>query len=282
MTMEFPKQVAVVSMAKATNAAHYEYMAQVKRRVESRGLGAGRWQEAMAWFAEAVEAEDQAFKLYQASLKTPSLKEADERRDATYQSFKAAVEAFASFPLEQMAGWGQRLLRVLKNYKLNVDASYMKESALLYNMLQDLDGDEESEAIDGLQLRELVDRLREANDEVRQMIDDRSEDRSSQVRGLLKSARETTDRAYALLVLSTNAVATLEPDDEDAQWLVRVMQEDIDYFRRYNMNTSQAGSNGGTDTPGADPTPSTPSDDDPVSTDDGQGTEGIAGDPGLL
>ncbi|MBQ9417855.1 MAG: hypothetical protein IJU19_04660 [Bacteroidales bacterium] len=280
--MEYPKQVAAVSLARAANAAHFDFMAQVLRRIEAHQAGPSRWHEASGEFASAVEAEDAAFKLYQASLMTPSIKDADERRDAAYRSLNAAVEAFASFPIAEMAEMGQQLKRVLKNYKVDVNASYQKESGLVANLLDDLDS-EAPEALDGLQLRSLADALREANDEVRRLIDERSEDRAGQASGMLKAARAETDRAYALLVLMTNATLALEPDDTEAKWLVEVMQEDIDYFRRYNMTShgsNGSGSDSGTDTP--TPTPSDGDGDDPVSAGDGTDDPiAIGGDPGL-
>ncbi len=53
--------------------------------------------------------------------------------------------------------------------------------------------------------------------------------------GELKAARAASDVAYAAVVMFTNAYALLNPDREEAVVLVKRMQEDLEYFRRYAM-----------------------------------------------
>ena len=77
--------------------------------------------------------------------------------------------------------------------------------------------------------------LKAKNDEVRQLIAQRNEERMEQVLGELKAARAVSDVAYAAVVMFTNAYALLNPDREEAVVLVKRMQEDLEYFRRYAM-----------------------------------------------
>lgn len=53
--------------------------------------------------------------------------------------------------------------------------------------------------------------------------------------GELKATRAVSDVAYAAVVMFTNAYALLNPDREEAVVLVKRMQEDLEYFRRYAM-----------------------------------------------
>ena len=55
------------------------------------------------------------------------------------------------------------------------------------------------------------------------------------VLGELKAARAVSDVAYAAVVMFTNAYALLNPDRREAADLVKRMQEDLEYFRRYAM-----------------------------------------------
>ena len=77
--------------------------------------------------------------------------------------------------------------------------------------------------------------LRRKNDEVRQLIAERNEERMEQIAGILKAERRASDEAYAVLVLYTNAFAALNPNVRAAQNLVRQMQEDLEYFRQHAM-----------------------------------------------
>ena len=70
---------------------------------------------------------------------------------------------------------------------------------------------------------------------MRQLIAQRNEERMEQVLGELKAARAASDVAYAAVVMFTNAYALLNPDRREAADLVKRMQEDLEYFRRYAM-----------------------------------------------
>ena len=109
----------------------------------------------------------------------------------------------------------------------------MKESGLIDNMLQDLLQYERQ--LNRLGLLIVANQLKAKNDEVRQLIAQRNEERMEQVLGELKAARAVSDVAYAAVVMFTNAYALLNPDREEAVVLVKRMQEDLEYFRRYAM-----------------------------------------------
>jgi hypothetical protein len=72
--MELPNQIESISIARATNAAHYEYLVTVRKRTEEIRLENELWQRSVYEFREAFEKEDAAFKQYRASLKTSPLK----------------------------------------------------------------------------------------------------------------------------------------------------------------------------------------------------------------
>ena len=97
----------------------------------------------------------------------------------------------------------------------------MKESGLIDNMLQDLLQYERQ--LNRLGLLIVANQLKAKNDEVRM----------EQVFGELKAARAASDVAYAAVVMFTNAYALLNPDRREAADLVKRMQEDLEYFRRY-------------------------------------------------
>ena len=110
----------------------------------------------------------------------------------------------------------------------------MKESGLIDNMLQDLLQYER--LLNRLGLLIVANQLKAKNDEVRQLIAQRNEERMEQVLGELKAARAVSDVAYAAVVMFTNAYALLNPDRREAADLVKRMQEDLEYFRRHAMS----------------------------------------------
>lgn len=71
----------------------------------------------------------------------------------------------------------------------------MKESGLIDNMLQDLLQYERQ--LNRLVLLIVANQLKAKNDEVRQLLANRNDERSEQVLGELKAARAVSDEAYA-------------------------------------------------------------------------------------
>ena len=226
-------QIDQISIARAANAAHYEYLDTVRKRTEETRLENELWKKAVEEFREAYAKEDEAFKRYRASDHTSALQQADEERDKLYASLRDTIKAYAKFPIAETAQHAEPLLKVIKNYKITTRENYMKESGLIDNMLQDLLQYERQ--LNRLGLLIVANQLKAKNDEVRQLIAQRNEERMEQVLGELKAARAASDVAYAAVVMFTNAYALLNPDRREAADLVKRMQEDLEYFRRYAM-----------------------------------------------
>lgn len=232
--MNIPQQIEAISIARAANAAHYEYLATVRKRTEEIQLDHELWRKAVEEFREAYAKEDEAFKRYRASDHTAALQQADEERDKLYASLRDTVKAYAKFPIAETAQHAEPLLKVIKNYKISTRENYMKESGLIDNMLQDLLQYERQ--LNRLGLLIVANQLKAKNDEVRQLIANRNDERSEQVLGELKAARAVSDEAYAAVVFYTNAYFALNPDRREAADLVKRMSEDLDYFRKHAMS----------------------------------------------
>ena len=231
--MEIAMQIDQISIARAANAAHYEYLDTVRKRTEETRLENELWKKAVEEFREAFEKEDKAFKQYRASDHTSALQKADEESDKLYASLRDTIKAYAKFPIAETAQHAEPLLKVIKNYKITTRENYMKESGLIDNMLQNMQA--YTTQLRRLGLLIVANQLKAKNDEVRQLIAQRNEERMEQVLGELKAARAVSDVAYAAVVMFTNAYALLNPDRREAADLVKRMQEDLEYFRRYAM-----------------------------------------------
>jgi len=234
MIMQLPNQIEAISIARAANAAHYEYLDTVRKRTEEIQLENELWRKAVEEFRAAYAKEDEAFKRYRASDHTAALQTADEERDKLYASLRDSIKAFAKFPIAETAQQAEPLLKVIKNYKISTRENYMKESGLIDNMLQDLLQYERE--LNRLGLLIVANQLKAKNDEVRQLIANRNDERSEQVLGELKAARAVSDEAYAAVVFYTNAYFALNPDRREAADLVKRMSEDLDYFRKHAMS----------------------------------------------
>ena len=234
MIMQLPNQIDIVSIARAANAAHYEYLDTVRKRTEEIHLDNELWRRTIEEFRAAFDKEDAAFKQYRASDHTAALQQADEERDKLYASLRDTIKAYAKFPIAETAQHAEPLMKVIKNYKITTRENYMKESGLIDNMLQDLLQYERQ--LNRLGLLVLANQLKTKNDEVRKLIADRNDERSEQVLGELKAARAVSDAAYAVVVFYTNAFFAMNPDVREAADLVKRMSEDLEYFRKHAMS----------------------------------------------
>ena len=238
--MNIPQQIETASIARATNAAHYEYLNTVCQRVEAARLENDLWHTAVREFITAFKAEDKAFKQYRASERTQTIKEADEQRDQLYASLRDAIKTFAKFPIAETAAKAAPLMCVIRNYGITTRENYMRESGLIENMLQDLL--RLRNELTALGLWDVANQLKQKNAEVRQLMADRNEERMEQIAGELKAARLVSDEAYAAVVFYTNAFFAMDPAVREAGALVMQMQEDLEYFRQHavtNPNRSR-------------------------------------------
>ena len=238
--MQLPNQIEAISIARAANAAHYEYLATVRKRTEEIQLDHEFWHRAVEEFRAAYAKEDEAFKRYRASDHTAALQQADEERDQLYASLRDAIKAFAKFPIAETAAKAAPLIRVIRNYSITTRENYMRESGLIENMLQDLMLLRPE--LTALGLWDVANQLKTKNAEVRQLIADRNEERMEQIAGELKAARLVSDDAYAAVVFYTNAFYAMNPNVREAESLVMQMQEDLEYFRQHavtNPNRSR-------------------------------------------
>lgn len=91
--MQLPNQIETISISRAANAAHYEYLATVLKRTEEIRLENELWRKAVEEFRAAFEKEDAAFKQYRASDHTTALQNADKERDKLYASLHNTIKA---------------------------------------------------------------------------------------------------------------------------------------------------------------------------------------------
>ena len=79
--MELTAQIPDVTVGRAANAPHYEYMTTFGKRTTELPIDHELWRKGKDEFDAAFKAEDEAFKCYRDSELTDPLKAANEERD---------------------------------------------------------------------------------------------------------------------------------------------------------------------------------------------------------
>ena len=228
------KEIYDINIQRMNNGAHFTFVSNILARAEADTAVKGKASELVSNFKVAVAAEDEALKISQKSLLTDDITKADSDRDALYAGYKKAVEAFLAMPIADMAQAAKVLAQHIKDYKINTAGQLDKETGLLVNFITDLE-DKYSAQVAKLGLTAFVTNLKEANERVRMLTLQRTNEKMGVTVGALKAARTASDDAYRALVKMVNALA-LVYGEKDYTAFIDYANTEITHYKREVLN----------------------------------------------
>lgn len=228
------KEIYDINIQRMNNGAHFTFVSNILARAEADTAVKGKASELVSNFKVAVAAEDEALKISQKSLLTDDIAKADNDRDALYAGYKKAVEAFLAMPIADMAQAAKVLAQHIKDYKINTAGQLDKETGLLVNFITDLE-DKYSAQVAKLGLTAFVTNLKEANERVRMLTLQRTNEKMGVTVGALKAARTSSDEAYRALVKMVNALA-LVFGEKDYTAFIDYANTEITHYKREVLN----------------------------------------------
>ena len=243
------KEIYDINIQRMNNGAHFTFVSNILARAEADTTVNGKAAELVSNFKAAVAAEDEALKISQKSLLTDDITKADSDRDALYAGYKKAVEGFLAMPIADMAQAAKVLAQHIKDYKINTAGQLDKETGLLVNFITDLE-DKYSAQVAKLGLTAFVTNLKEANERVRMLTLQRTNEKMGVTVGALKAARTASDDAYRALVKMVNALALVYGEKDYTAFIDYVNTEVTHYKREVIGQKAKAPStSGSTSTP---------------------------------
>lgn len=245
------KEIYDINIQRMNNGAHFTFVSNILARAEADTAVKEKASELVSNFKTAVSAEDEALKISQKSLLTDEIAQADSDRDALYAGYKKAVEGFLAMPIADMAQSAKILSQHIKDYKINTADQLDKETGLLVNFISDLE-DKYAAQVAKLGLTAFVTNLKEANERVRTLTLQRTNEKIGITVGALKTARTASDNAYRALVKMVNALALVYGEKDYAAFIDYVNTE-ITHYKREVLNqkstaTSTSGGSAGDST----------------------------------
>ena len=228
------KEISDINIQRMNNGAHFTFVSNILARAEADTAVKGKASELVSNFKTAVNAEDEALKISQKSLLTDDIAKADIDRDALYAGYKKAVEAFLAMPIADMAQAAKVLAQHIKDYKINTAGQLDKETGLLVNFITDLE-DKYSAQVAKLGLTAFVTNLKEANERVRMLTLQRTNEKMGVTVGALKAARTASDDAYRALVKMVNALA-LVFGEKDYTAFIDYVNTEVTHYKREVLN----------------------------------------------
>ena len=273
------KEISDINIQRMNNGAHFTFVSNILARAEADTAVKEKASELVSNFKAAVTAEDEALKISQKSLLTDDIAKADNDRDALYAGYKKAVEGFLAMPVADMAQAAKVLSQHIKDYKINTAGQLDKETGLLVNFITDLEG-KFSAQVTTLGLTAFVTNLKEANERVRTLTLQRTNEKMGITVGALKTARTASDDTYRALVKMVNALALVFGEKDYTSFIDYVNTEITHYKREVLNQKSTSPSTSGDSTDGG--TKPGGSGSDSSSTGGGSSSsEGDGGDVGL-
>ena len=224
------KEIYDINIQRMNNGAHFTFVSNILARAEADTAVKGKASELVSNFKAAVAAEDEALKISQKSLLTDDITKADSDRDALYAGYKKAVEGFLAMPIADMAQAAKILSQHIKDYKINTADQLDKETGLLVNFISDLE-DKYAAQVAKLGLTAFVTNLKEANERVRTLTLQRTNEKIGITVGALKTARTATDDAYRALVKMVNALA-LVFGEKDYTAFIDYVNTEVTHYKR--------------------------------------------------
>ena len=228
------KEIYDINIQRMNNGAHFTFVSNILARAEADTAVKGKASELVSNFKVAVAAEDEALKISQKSLLTDDIAKADIDRDALYAGYKKAVEGFLAMPIADMAQAAKVLAQHIKDYKINTAGQLDKETGLLVNFISDLE-DKYAAQVAKLGLTAFVTNLKEANERVRTLTLQRTNEKIGITVGALKAARTASDDAYRALVKMVNALA-LVYGEKDYTAFIDYANTEITHYKREVLN----------------------------------------------
>lgn len=240
------------------NDYHVNFYLRVKGRFTGFSSSFGTLptllQTQLTCFSTAVDAEDDFFKIITSSELTGDIKDWDLKRDNNTSSLRAMADAFAMNPsdaVKQQAG--QKVLDMMKHYKLNISDNYELQGSRTLQFCQAVDADSAAQqAIAAIGATAFYTALKEANEQCRQLVDQRNADRAAAPQEKMVNLRKATDQEYAHLIMITNAYA-LTDEQQRYNTLLQQLIEDVNYYEKVvfagsgNAASGGSGSGGGTE-----------------------------------
>ena len=228
------KEISDINIQRMNNGAHFTFVSNILARAEADTAVKEKASELVSNFKAAVTAEDEALKISQKSLLTDDIAKADNDRDALYAGYKKAVEGFLAMPVADMAQAAKVLSQHIKDYKINTAGQLDKETGLLVNFITDVEGKSSAQVI-SLGLTPCVTNLKEANERVRTLTLQRTNEKMGITVGALKTARTASDDAYRALVKMVNALA-LVFGEKDYTSFIDYVNTEITHYKREVLN----------------------------------------------
>ena len=170
------KEINVIILLCLINGAHFMFVSNILARAEADAVVRSKAAGLLSALKDAVAAEDLALNTSSKSLLTDEIAKADKERDALYIGYKKAVDGFCAINVAEVSKTANILAQHIKDYRISIADQLDKQTGMLMNFIADLET-KYAPLVESLSLTLFVTKMKEANERVRKLTLQRTNER---------------------------------------------------------------------------------------------------------
>ena len=227
------KKIGNIDLTRATKAGHIDFIRAVCEAAEAEEgvLANDVARKAVEALKAAYNEERESLTLSTKSLLTDDIHAADMERDGLFTGFKGTVMAQQHMPYADKAKAAKELTQRIKDFRLRRTLQLDEETALLGKLIEECEG-KYATHVEQLSVTAYVSALKEANDRVRRLINERMQNQRLRKEAEVGSSRRGSDKAYRWLVEVVNAMQVLLGDEAGVGHFIDFMNALIKRYRQ--------------------------------------------------
>ncbi|GHT57105.1 hypothetical protein FACS18945_0560 [Bacteroidia bacterium] len=209
-------KISSLYLANLPNETHFQFMRDVQQILDSNESVIMAMGNLYPLFDQLLAKEDVALEKMRKSTYTATIEQLDKVRDALHHAIGIVIKGSLNSPNANIVEAARELKIVYDNYGSVANRTLTGETAVIFNLVQDLSSFPTYQA--ALGITALVTRLGETNDELNNSIAGRDGENTDKAAvGTVPEARAAMDEEYQKLVAIVQAAAlTAAPGDAAA------------------------------------------------------------------
>ena len=224
------EQISNVSFSKFRNGEHFQFMTDVRDGITTATPAALNLDNVYPGFESAYTSLDNVLRVDAGSVKTEQLVDADADRDNTWSALNLRVKATLLSPVAKEVEAAKLIKRVFDLYGNVRQESYNQETALITNLVDDLEKEENAPHCTTMGITKWVSALKTQNIDFQTLLNERNKEYANKQSGDVKAARAIIDPIYFEIVKRLNAMVTLEMASTEAQVFIKELNQKIKYY----------------------------------------------------
>ncbi|MDR2907747.1 MAG: DUF6261 family protein [Bacteroidales bacterium] len=221
--------VTKIDVSRLQNEEHFQFITDVKnllaKATETVKTAVG---DSLAQLGSIHQREDLALEQMRKNEHTFSLAELDAKRDAFYRGLVLLVDAHSYSPEDNEVKAAARIQAVLDHYGNFTRATYIKETATIYNFVKDLEDRYEAD-IKTLNASNFLRALSATNTDFQDLMDKRHDDNAANQVENLRDLRLEADALYRKIVSIIDASIIISGESNFADF-VNKLNERVAYY----------------------------------------------------